>query len=320
VHWHGVIVPNGMDGVSGLNQPKILPGETWAYEFTLKQHGTQMYHPHANETVQMAMGMMGFFIIHPRQRENVDRDFAVFLHEWAVPPGAATPNPSVMTDFDLFSFNGKVFPGTAPLVARQGQRVRLRLANLSMDSHPIHLHGHRFLVTGTDGGSIAASAQEPETTVNVPPGTTRDVEFVADNPGDWALHCHKTHHTMNQMSHDLPNMVGVDEGATEAKVRKLLPGYMAMQMSNMDEMHMAGPKNVAPMMDGHGRFGSVGMGGMFTVLKVRAGITSYDDPGDYVAPAGTRAWKVSGPPPAREREEKRELDEPHNFGAPRHEP
>src|SRR5881409_3200513 len=142
VHWHGVLVPNGMDGVSGLTQRAIRPGETFKYEFTLRQHGTQMYHPHFDEMVQMAMGMMGFFVIHPRGVDGpaVDRDFAIMLSEWFVKPGAASPDPTVMSDFNLLTFNSRVFPGTEPLVVRRGQRVRIRIGNLSsMDAHPIHL-------------------------------------------------------------------------------------------------------------------------------------------------------------------------------------
>jgi FtsP/CotA-like multicopper oxidase with cupredoxin domain len=288
-----------MDGVAGLNQPHILPGETYAYEFTLRQHGTQMYHPHSDEMTQMALGMMGFFIIHPRGPEarRAERDFAIFLHEWAVPPGTYRPNPAVMTDFNLFTFNSRIYPGTEPMVVRTGQRVRIRIANLSMDSHPIHIHGHRFHVTGTDGGPIPSAAQWPETTVDVAPGTTRDIEFIADNPGDWAFHCHKSHHTMNQMSHELPNLLGVEQGQTEKKVRKLLPGYMSMGgtgMGDMAEMNMGGPKNWVPMMTGEGPFGSIEMGGMFTVVKVRDGITSYADPGPYQHPQGSMARKVAG--------------------------
>jgi FtsP/CotA-like multicopper oxidase with cupredoxin domain len=295
VHWHGVLLPNGMDGVQGLNQPHIKPGETFAYEFTLRQSGTQMYHPHADETLQMAFGMEGFFIIHPRkERRRIDRDFAVFLHEWDVPFGAATPNPATMLDFNLFTFNGRAYPGTAPLVAKKGQRVRVRLANLSMDSHPIHIHGVHFTETGTDGGPTPASAQVRETTVNVPPGTTRDIEFVADAPGDWAMHCHKNHHTMNQMAHDVPNLTGVDQKGVEEKVRGLLPGYMAMGETGMgDMMEMGRPRNTLPMMTGDGQFGSIDMGGMFTVVKVREGITSYADPGPYKNPPGTVARKVA---------------------------
>ncbi len=299
VHWHGVILPSGMDGVAGLSQPKILPGQTFAYEFTLKQHGTQMYHPHADETTQMAFGMEGFFIIHPKQEaKRIDRDYAIFLHEWDVPPGASRPNPATMSDFNLFTFNARAYPGTAPLVAQIGDRVRIRIANLSMDSHPIHIHGLSFFETGTDGGQVPLSAQLPETTVNVPPGTTRDIEFIASNPGDWAMHCHKSHHAMNQMAHDVPNMTGVPTQTTDPKVQKLLPGYMAMGEHGMDEMtdmHMQGPKNTLPMMAGQGPHGAVGMGGMFTILKVREHLKGDADPGWYEAPAGTTAYEVKTP-------------------------
>ncbi|HHT9142495.1 MAG TPA: multicopper oxidase family protein [Candidatus Wujingus californicus] len=298
IHWHGVLLPNGMDGVGGLNQPQIKPGETYVYEFPLCQHGTQMYHPHADEMVQMAMGMEGFFIIHPREPEQprIDRDFCIFLQEWFVEPGTATPNPNIMTDFNLFTFNSRVFPGTATLVVRLGDRVRIRVANLSMDSHPIHLHGYNFKITGTDGGRILPSAQWPETSVNVPPGTTRDIEFVADAPGDWALHCHKNHHVMNAMSHTVPNMIGVKQSGVDRKVQNLLPDYMAMGetgMSEMATMNMPLPRNTLPMMTGKGPFGPVEMGGMFTVLKVRENITNYDDPGWYRHPEGTVAWRIA---------------------------
>jgi FtsP/CotA-like multicopper oxidase with cupredoxin domain len=294
MHWHGVLLPNGMDGVAGLVQPHIQPGETYVYEFTLRQHGTLMYHPHSDEMVQMAMGMMGFFVVHPRLGERVERDFAIFLAEWAIPPGTSRPNPAVMLDFNTFTFNGRAWPGTAPLVAKKGDRVRVRLANLTMDSHPIHIHGHRFQVTGTDAGPIPPSARFSENTVNVPVGATRDFEFVADNPGDWVLHCHKSHHTMNAMAHDLPNMIGVAPEALDATIRRVLPGYMAMGNAGMGAMmDMGRPKNTLPMMAGRGPFGDIQMGGMFTLLKVREGVTSYDDPGWYKQPDGTAARKVS---------------------------
>jgi manganese oxidase len=296
VHWHGVLLPCGMDGVAGLNQPHILPGETYAYEFTLRQHGTLMYHPHSDEMTQMALGMMGMFIIHPKAPETprIDRDFAIMLMEWSIPPGTFRPNPAVMTDFNIFTFNSRVWPGTVPLVARVGDRVRMRFGNLSMDSHPIHLHGYSFEETGTDGGTIALSARRPETTVNVPVGATRAVEFVANEPGDWSLHCHKSHHTMNAMGHDVPNMIGVKQGDAEAKVRSVLPGYMAMGEAGMGGMmDMSRPRNTLPMMTGEGPFGPIEMGGMFTVLKVREGLTSYDDPGWYKYPEGTLAKKVT---------------------------
>ena len=300
VHWHGILLPAGMDGVGGLNQPHIKPGETYVYEFTLRQHGTYMYHPHADEAVQMALGMFGFLIIHPRApKRKIDRDFAIFPMEWRVEPGTMTPNPSTMLDFNAFTFNGRAFPGTAPLVVKTGDRVRVRFANVSMDSHPIHFHGHRWWVTETDGGQIPESGWWPETTVNVPPGTTRTVEFVADNPGDWALHCHKSHHAMNAMEHDIPNVLGVDQTKLKDTLDKFVPGSMVMGTSGMAEHaehadHLSGAvPNTLPMMMGTGPFGPLEMGGMFTLLKVRDRLESYDaDPGWYDYPKGTQARKV----------------------------
>ena len=299
IHWHGVILPNGMDGVSGLTQPKIGPGETFAYEFTLQQTGTLMYHPHFDEMVQIAMGMQGFFIIHPRD-ENVrraDRDFAIFLNEWFIKPGTSTPDPTVMLDFNVFTFNSRVFPGTDPLLVRVGDRMRIRLANLSMDSHPIHIHGHKFYVTGTDAGPIQPSAWIAENTINVPVGTTRDVELIADNPGDWALHCHKTHHVMNQMGHGLPNLLGVDGAKSEARVNALVPGTMLMGTTGMGEMTehqgmMAMPRNSIAMRGGAGPYGTIDMGGMFTMIKIREDIDYGRDPGWYRQPRGTSAYRV----------------------------
>ncbi len=300
IHWHGLFIPCGMDGVTGLTQPGIQPGETWVYEFTIPdQHGTFMYHPHADEMTQMAFGMMGFFIVHPKVRPEkpVDRDFAIMLHNWAVHPGTYRPDPSVMVDFNMWTFNSRVFPGTDHLVVRTGDRVRVRFGNLSMWNHPIHVHGHAWKIVATDGGQIPEAGQWPETTVLVPVGSTRDVEFIADNPGDWALHCHMSHHTMNAMAHEIANTIGVDQTGLEDKIRSLLPGYMAMGQSGMAEMqdmarHMPGPKNTLPMMMGKGQFGNIEMGGMFTVLKVRDGITTYEDPGWYRFPQGSIARKV----------------------------
>ena len=298
IHWHGVILPSGMDGVGGLSQPLIQPGETFRYEFPLVQHGTHMYHSHHDEMTQMAMGLMGMFVIHPRRPERrVDRDFAMILSTWKIRPGARRPDPNEMTDFNVLTINAKAFPGTEPLVARQDQRVRMRVANLSaMDHHPFHVHGHSFEVTGTDGGQIAQGARWPEATILVPVGSARTFEFTADNPGDWAVHCHMTHHVMNQMGHDIENMVGVDQSGFSGPVADLVPGYMAMDGNDMAahgehmEMgHMDVPDNSIPMVGARGPHGYIGMGGMFTLLKVRPGITSYDDPGWYRAPEGTTA-------------------------------
>jgi FtsP/CotA-like multicopper oxidase with cupredoxin domain len=224
MHWHGILLPSGMDGIGGMTQPHIGPGETYVYEFTLRQHGTHLYHPHADEMVQMAVGMMGLFVIHPRagELERIDRDYAILLHNWALHPGTYRPDPAVMVDFDLWTFNGKVFPAIAPIVARTGERVRIRVGNLSMWNHPIHMHGPHFWVTGGDGGRWPRALWRPEVTEVVGVGQTRDLEFIAV-AGDWAFHCHMAHHTMNAMGHDVPNSLGVDQGDVEQKIRAELP-------------------------------------------------------------------------------------------------
>jgi len=296
VHWHGVFLPSGMDGVQGLTQPGIQPGETFVYEFTLRQHGTQMYHSHGDEMTQIGLGSMGFFIIHPKERKTkIDRDYAIFLNEWFIDPGSYTPDPSVMTEFNIFTFNSRAFPGTEPIIAQTGDRVRVRIANVAQEAHPIHLHGHSFQVVATDGGDIPESAQWPETTVLVAPGQTRDFEFIAV-PGDWAMHCHRRHHPMNAMGHDVPNVLGVNQDGLEEKIRELLPNYMAMGedgMAEMAEMNMQGPINTLPMMAGEGPFGTIAMGGMFTILKVRDDLDE-ENVGWYPNPPGTVASKVSG--------------------------
>ena len=296
VHWHGIILPNGMDGVGGLSQKPIQPGETFRYEFTLQQHGTQMYHSHHDEMTQMALGLMGLFIIHPRNPKDPlpDRDFAYMMSEWRVDVGTKRPNPIEMTDFNLLTFNARVFPGTAPMVVRKGDRVRIRLANLgAMDHHPIHIHGHRFRVIGTDAGDIPESAQRQEVTVLVAVGQTRTIEFIADNPGDWAFHCHMTHHTMNQMGHQTPNLIGVDSDMVDKKVRSFLSGYMTMGkygMADMGEMGMKVPANSIPMIGGQGPHGYISMGGLFSILKVRENLQNLEvDPGWYENPPGTQA-------------------------------
>ncbi len=198
VHWHGLEIPNGQDGVGGLTQPPIPPGGTYTYEFDLRQTGTFMYHSSFNEKKQVGMGLGGFFIIHPADgSRRVDRDVAILLQEWHFLPG--NPNPDVTsTDPNWFTMNGKAAPSTEVLTATVGELVRLRFANLSnLHAHPIHLHGVTWKVTGTEGGPIPESAQWPGNTVNVAPGTARDVEFRFTHPGYWHMHCHKLHHVVN---------------------------------------------------------------------------------------------------------------------------
>ena len=312
IHWHGQRVPNGMDGVAGLTQPSIQPGKTFVYEFVARRPGTFMYHPHADEMTQMAMGMMGFWITHPRAKhpliDEVDRDFVFLLNAYDIEPGSYTPKIMTMLDFNLWTWNSRVFPGIDSLNVRQGDRVRIRIGNLTMTNHPMHLHGHEFQVTGTDGGPTPKSARWYEVTTDVAVGQMRQLEFVADAEGDWAFHCHKSHHTMNAMGHTVPTMIGVDHRSIARDITKLIPDYMVMGergMADMGDMAMPLPDNTARMMGGDGPFGSVEMGGMFSVVKVRrdqpAG--SYKDPGWFKHPAGTNAYEWTGPlaEPARSR-------------------
>ncbi len=296
VHWHGIRLPSGMDGAAGLTQPPIPPGKTFVYEFWLPDAGTFMYHSHFDDMTQEAMGLTGMFVIHPRDaRRRPDRDFAILLQEWRIDPGTGRPNPLEMIEFNVLTMNGRVFPHTHPLVAELGDRVRIRLGNLSpQDHHPIHIHGHDFRIVATDGGPIAEVAQWPETTVLVPVGSTRDIELVADNPGDWFFHCHMTHHTMNQMGHDFENMVGVDTKGAKERIQAVLPGWMSMGTRGMESMEgMPAPDNSIPMSGLKGQFGPTTMGGMVTVFRVRERAPGYADPGPYDFPEGTVAWQAS---------------------------
>jgi hypothetical protein len=207
-----------------------------------------------------------------------------------------------MLDFNLWTINSRSFPGVAPMVATRGDRVRIRVGNLTMTNHPMHIHGHSFEVAGTDGGWIPKNARWPEVTVDIAVGQMRAMEFVADAAGDWAFHCHKSHHTMGPMGHQVPTMIGIDQREAAKKITQLIPDYMSMGdkgMEDMSTMHMPLPDNTLPMMDGKGPFGGIGMGGMFTVLKVRDGLArnSYRDPGWYKHPAGTTAVEWTGEMP-----------------------
>ena len=203
MHWHGLEVPNEMDGVPGLHQDVIPPGGVYVYEFTLRQHGTFFYHSHM--PMQEMLGMIGFFVIHPREpyAPRVDRDFGLIFQGWAILPNNPTPNTLAM-EFNWLTINGKAGPATTPLLVKQGERVRVRMVNLGMDHHPIHMHGHQWQVVGTEAGRIQRSAWLPANTVLLGVAQSRDVEFEAVHLGDWMIHCHLPHHMMNHMA----SMVG----------------------------------------------------------------------------------------------------------------
>jgi hypothetical protein len=292
-----------------LTQPHIKPGKTFVYEFQMKKSGTFMYHPHADEMVQMAMGMMGFLVVHPRDPKlhRVDRDFVFLMSSYDIDPGSYVPKVNTMTDFNLWTWNTRVFPGIDHLVVGQGDRVRIRIGNLTMTNHPIHLHGYDFRVTGTDGGWVPESAQWPEVSVDVAVGQMRAIEFKAEVAGDWAFHCHKSHHTMNAMGHEVKTFIGVQKRDIARAIRRMVPDYMPMGsqgMAEMGEMEMPMPDNTLPMMTGFGQFGPLEMGGMFSVVKVREGLaaTDYKDPGWFKHPAGTVAYEYKGAAEAPKRQ------------------
>lgn len=203
IHWHGLEIPQKMDGVPGLLQDLILPGKEYVYEFDMHQTGTFFYHAHV--PMQEAMGMAGLFIIHPKIAYDppVDRDFALLYQNFYIPANSNTADTSLM-DWNWHTINGRSGPFTTPLVVKHGERVRVRLINFSpMQHHPIHFHGHTFWLTGSEGGRIPESAWIPRNNTLVGVAMAQDFEFIANNPGDWIFHCHMVHHMMNHMSRQI---------------------------------------------------------------------------------------------------------------------
>ena len=198
LHWHGLEVPIEQDGVPWISQKPVAPGEKYIYEFTVHQEGTFFYHAHS--AMQEMMGLLGFFVAHPEApyRPHAHHDFGLILQEWAVLPDNSVPNTASM-EFNWLTFNGVAGPAITPMIARLGSRVRLRILNLGMDHHPIHLHGNQFVITGTEGGRAPESTWCPMNTVLVGVAQARVVEFDAKYPGSWMLHCHLPHHMMNNM-------------------------------------------------------------------------------------------------------------------------
>jgi hypothetical protein len=195
-----------------------------------------------------------------------------------------------------------------------------------MTNHPFHVHGIEFELTGTDGGPVPVSARWPEVTQDIAVGQMRQIEFIADEPGDWAVHCHKSHHTMGAMGHEVTTMIGINHQGLVGRLQKVVPDYMVMGergMYDMKEMEMELPPNTIPMMAGTGPYGPIGMGGMFTTLKVREDLkpNDYSDPGWYKQPPGTQAYEYKGTLPAVNRNNNAQSAEtpagapvPPNFG------
>ena len=278
-------------------------GKTFVYEFTLLRPGSHFYHTHLDEQLQLALGMYGCLVVHPKdpRQLKVDRDFMFMLASYDVEPGAMTPKASTMTEFNMWTWNNRVFPGIDPLVARTGDRVRIRIGNLTMTNHPIHMHGPHFEVTGTDGGWVSKAARWPEVTTDIGVGQLRAIEFDAV-AGDWAIHCHKSHHTMNAMGHNIPTMVGVDHRGLAERITKLVPDYMVMGdkgMHDMAEMEMPHSGQHAADDD---RQGAVRPRGHGRHVQRREGprrraARRLQGSGSVQAPAGHCCLRVHGPAP-----------------------
>jgi FtsP/CotA-like multicopper oxidase with cupredoxin domain len=190
IHFHGVVLPNDQDGVPFITQPPVKPGETYTYEFTAKNPGSHMYHSHHNSAEQVGKGLLGAFIIEPKTQRPVERadvDYVLILND----------------GFHGFTINGKSFPATEPIVAKLGQKVRVRFMNEGMMIHPMHLHGMPMKVIDKDGWA------QPQPwlcdTLNVAPGERWDVIVDCDNPGTWAFHCHILPHA--ESAHGMFGMV-----------------------------------------------------------------------------------------------------------------
>lgn len=229
IHWHGFELPFSQDGASGYHpfeaRRPVMPGATEVYEFDVLRPGTLMYHTGFNVMKQQGLGLGGMFVVHARQNEpRIDKDFAIMLQQWSFRPG--NPNPDVNAMEPSFAtFNGKTAPAFPNLEVEQGDRVRIRFANLSLMFHPIHLHGYVFEIVGTGGGSIPRAARWKDVTVTIGPGETRDIELVAWNPGTWRMHCHVLHHLMNQMP-NAPMGIAPHEGMfTHLEVNPKRAGY-----------------------------------------------------------------------------------------------
>jgi FtsP/CotA-like multicopper oxidase with cupredoxin domain len=237
IHWHGVDVPAAMDGVPDLSQRAVQPGTTFTYEFDARPAGTRWYHTHVNSARQQDLGLSAPFIIEPQAADPAaDREYTLLLDDW-VTNTTAPSTPSADNDmmgggmmggmmddagpaYDTFTINGKAFPATAPLMVRQGERVRLRLINASnMQTFVLRLAGHPLQVTHTDGNPLQKAVEVD--VLPIVPAERYDVIFVADHPGSWPLYALNQPHTQG----GLKTLVVYEgfESAPEAELPDLAP-------------------------------------------------------------------------------------------------
>ena len=195
IHWHGMRVPNAMDGMT-----EIKPGSSFTYEFTAPAAGSYMYHSHIHSDRQVGLGLYAPFIVDPKvEKTPPDVDVSWILSEWRISADGETypAMPMMGMEPNYFTINGKSYPDIPMIEAKLGQRVRVRLANVGQLTHPMHLHGMNFTVVAYDGVALPPAQQVVRNTIAVNPGEMVDIEIVADAPGDWMFHCHVLHHLTN---------------------------------------------------------------------------------------------------------------------------
>jgi FtsP/CotA-like multicopper oxidase with cupredoxin domain len=208
IHWHGLQVPNNMDGVPPIEpSPIIEPGYYFDYTFKIiNPPGTYLYHSHVDVMKQNNAGLLGGLIIEDPvdQKREKYNDYLCLLQEWDVKQldwGELNPGVYELNfknpHFNFFTINGTCYPKTKPLLTDYGDIVHIRIGNIQMEHHPMHLHGHQFKVAGADGYPIQKCSQISKNTILVASGETWDIEFLANNPGIWPLHCHMPHDVTN---------------------------------------------------------------------------------------------------------------------------
>lgn len=253
IHWHGLHVPNAMDGVPPITQPAIEPGQSFTYEFPASHAGTFMYHSHLNAVEQIDRGLYGSIIIDPATPPpaRFDQEFTMMLSAWdttamlasqhAMPEGGSMAGQEsgmggMNMNYNYFTINGKAFPANEPWTVREGDLVRVRMMNISNLTHPMHLHGGDFTLVAKDGEPIRLELQQTINTLSIDAGEIYDVVFRADNPGTWVFHCHELHHTEND---------GVEPGGLIQVIQ--YEGYTPPSRSVVPAAPTAMPENMPGM-------------------------------------------------------------------------
>jgi FtsP/CotA-like multicopper oxidase with cupredoxin domain len=202
VHWHGLILPNVMDGPAKITQQPIESGQQYRYEFTVVQSGTYLYHSHDHVDRQQALGLYGALIIEPARPDpslHADHDYIVQLQEWLLREGLTFPAmPMDGAQPNYFTINGRAYPATDTIHMRVGETLKVRFIGSNNGFiHPMHIHGGPFQVVAIDGQTLEPGARYFADTVNVGPGQRYDVIWKARQSGKWLIHCHIGHHTTN---------------------------------------------------------------------------------------------------------------------------